>query len=106
MQHFVLIGRYVYFGFTTRNWKTALMKRSQVRSNTTFRHLIKRNYIAREVVRSTWRVLAGPRPLFENASLSLAQRSFIILLITLHTELNKLRFGLIYIFECIFILST
>ena len=106
MQNFVLIGRYVYFGFTTRNWKTAPMKRSQVRSNTTFRHLIKRNYIAREVVCSTWRVLAGPRPLLENASLSLAQGSFIILLITLHTELNKLRFGLIYIFECIFILST
>ena len=55
-----------------------------------FRHLIKRYYntFAREVVFSTWGVLAGPRPLFENASLSLAQRSFVILLITLHTELN------------------
>ena len=36
MQNFVLIGRYVYFGFTTLNWKTALMKQSQVRSKTTF----------------------------------------------------------------------
>ena len=40
MQNFVLIGRYVYFGFTTRNWKTAQVKRSQVRSKTTFDTLL------------------------------------------------------------------
>ena len=40
MQNFILIGRYVYFGFTKRNWKTALVKRSQVRSKTTFDTLL------------------------------------------------------------------
>ena len=40
MHNFVLIGRYVSFGFTTRNWKTALVKRSQVRSKTTFDTLL------------------------------------------------------------------
>ena len=45
MQNFVLIDRYVYFGFTTRNWKTALVKRSQVRSKTTFDTLLNVNII-------------------------------------------------------------